>query len=76
MKRTALASLFALALAAGAAQAHQPVGGGSAAISGGGDDMQITYSAGGAGGGMATHAQSGRLARFAGSQGDGRWWNT
>ncbi len=67
MKRTALtASLFALALA-GAAQAHTPVGGGSATISGGGDDMQITYSAGGAGGGMTLHSQSGRLARFAGS---------
>ena len=66
MIRTALASLFALALA-GAAQAHSPVGGGSATISGGGDDMAITYSTGGAGGGMATHSQSGRLARFTGS---------
>ncbi len=66
MKRTALASLFAFALA-GAAQAYSPVGGGSATISGGGDDMAITYSAGGAGGGMATHSQSGRLARFAGN---------
>ena len=67
MIRTAtFASLFALALS-GAAQAYQPVGGGSATISGGGDDMQITYSAGGAGGGMATHSQSGRVARFAGS---------
>jgi hypothetical protein len=63
MIRTALASLFALALA-GAAQAYQPVGGGSATISGGGDDLTITYSAGGAGGGMATHSQSGRVARF------------
>jgi hypothetical protein len=66
MIRTALASLFALALA-GTAQAYQPVGGGSATISGGGDDMQITYSAGGAGGGMATHSQSGQVARFTGS---------
>ncbi len=67
MIRTALtASLFALALA-GTAQAYQPVGGGSATISGGGDDMQITYSSGGAGGGMATHSQSARVARFAGS---------
>ena len=66
MIRTALASLFALALA-GAAQAYQPVGGGSATLAGGGDDLTITYSAGGAGGGMATHSQSGRLARFAGS---------
>ncbi len=67
MIRTALtASLFALALA-GTAQAYQPIGGGSATISGGGDDLAITYSAGGAGGGMATHSQSGRLARFAGN---------
>ena len=66
MIRTALASLFALALA-GTAQAYQPVGGGSATLSGGGDDMAITYSTGGAGGGMATHSQSGRLARFTGS---------
>ena len=71
MIRTALAPLFALALA-GTAQAYQPVGGASATISGGGDDLQITYSAGGAGGGMATHAQSGRLARFAGGHGDGQ----
>ncbi len=68
MIRTALAaSLFALALAGGTAQAHQPIGGGSATISGGGDDLTITYSAGGAGGGTATHSQSARLARFAGS---------
>ncbi len=66
MKRTALASLFALALA-GAAHAEAPIGGGSVTISGGGDDMAITYSAGGAGGGMTLHSQSGRLARFAGS---------
>jgi hypothetical protein len=66
IRTTFTASLFALALA-GAAQAYDPIGGGSATISGGGDDMQITYSAGGAGGGMATHSQSGRLARFAGS---------
>ena len=67
MKRTALASLFALALTAGAAQAYEPIGGGSATISGGGDNLTITYNAGGAGGGMATHSQSGRLARFAGN---------
>jgi hypothetical protein len=66
MKRTALASLFAVALA-GAAHAEAPIGGGSATISGGGDDMAITYSAGGAGGGVTLHSQSGRLARFAGS---------
>ena len=66
MIRTALASLFALALA-GAAQAYDPIGGGSATLSGGGDDMAITYSTGGAGGGGTLHSQSGRLARFAGS---------
>ncbi len=84
-KRTAaFASLFALALAAGgAAQAQAPldggaaalegnvVGGGTATITGGGDNTTITYSAGGAGGGMAFHAQPGRAARFAGTQGDG-----
>ena len=64
IRTAALASLFALALA-GTAQAYSPVGGGSATLSGGGDDMVITYSTGGAGGGMATHSQSGRLARFA-----------
>ena len=63
IRTTFTAALFALALA-GAAQAHDPIGGGSATISGGGDDMVITYSTGGAGGGMATHSQSGRLARF------------
>ena len=67
MIRTAFtASLFALALA-GAAQAHDPIGGGSATISGGGDNMTITYSTGGAGGGSAVHSQSGRVAGFAGS---------
>ena len=73
MKRTALASLFALALAAGAAHAESsPIGGGSATITGGGDDMAITYSTGGAGAGSALHSQSARLARFAGSHGDGQ----
>ena len=67
MKRTALASLFALALAAGAAQADSVVGGGSATITGGGDDLRITYSTGGAGAGMTFHAQPGRLARPIGS---------
>jgi len=85
MKRTAFASLFALALAlaAGAAQAQAPrdgtavaldgnvVGGGVATLSGGGDDATITYSAGGAGGGMTFHTQAGRTARFAGTDGDG-----
>ncbi len=54
MKRTALASLFALALAAGAAQAQAPrdgssavdgnvVGGGVASLSGGGDNAEVVY---------------------------------
>ena len=83
MKRTAFASLFALALAAGAAQAQAPrdgtaaaldgniVGGGVATLYGGGDNATVTYSAGGAGGGMAFHAQPGRAAGFAGTHGDG-----
>ena len=48
------------------------LGGGSATITGGGDNLTITYSSGGAGPGMAFHSQSGRLARFAGSHGDGQ----
>ena len=78
MKCTALAPLFALALASGAAQAqvHTPLGGnvmggGGATVSGGGDDMTIAYSAGGAGGGGVL-SQPGRLARFAGGHGDGQ----
>ena len=66
IRTTFTASLFALALA-GAAQAHDPIGGGSATITGGGDNLTVTYSTGGAGGGMAFHAQSGRLARIAGN---------
>ncbi len=66
IRTTFTAALFALALA-GAAQAHDPVGGGSATISGGGDNLTITYSTGGAGGGMTLNSQSGRLARFAGN---------
>ena len=74
MKHTAFASLFALALAAGAAHAEAGniVGGGGATISGGGDNMAITYSTGGAGGGSTVHTQSGRLAGFTGSHGDGQ----
>jgi hypothetical protein len=80
---TALAALFALALATGAAHAQAPrdggaaaldgnvVGGGIATLSGGGDDATVTYSAGGAGGGMTFHSQSGRAARFTGTDGDG-----
>ena len=70
IRTTLTASLFALALA-GAAQAHDPIGGGSATITGGGDNLTITYSTGGAGAGMTFNSQSGRLARFAGSHGDG-----
>lgn len=78
MTRIAFASLFALALAAGAAQAQAPldgdvVGGGAATIAGGGDDMTITYSAGGAGGGSSLFkSQPGRSAGFAGGHGDGQ----
>ena len=64
---TALASLCALALAAGAAHADSVVGGGSAIITGGGDNMQITYSTGGAGGGGGLRSQPGRLARPTGT---------
>ncbi len=70
IRTTVTAALFALALA-GAAQAYDPIGGGSATISGGGDNMTITYSTGGAGAGSGVLSQSGRLARFAGSHGDG-----
>jgi hypothetical protein len=69
---TSFALLAALALATGAAQADSVVGGGAATMSGGGDNMQITYSTGGAGGGGGVLLQSGRLARFAGSHGDGQ----
>ncbi len=47
------------------------MGGGVAALSGGGDNATVTYSTGGAGGGMTFHSQAGRAARFAGTQGDG-----
>jgi len=47
------------------------VGGGYATLSGGGDNATVTYSTGGAGGGMTFHEQAGRAARFAGTQGDG-----
>ena len=83
MFRNALfASVIAIG-AAGAAQAQAPqdggaaaldgnvVGGGVATLSGGGDNATVTYSAGGAGGGMAFHSQPGWAARFAGTQGDG-----
>ena len=66
-----LAALAAAPLAARAAEAGNVVGGGSATISGGGDDMRITYSTGAAGGGGGVLTQSGRLAGFAGTDGDG-----
>jgi hypothetical protein len=84
--KTIFALLVAIGVA-GAAQAQAPgtfntagqapgqqvgniAGGGSAAISGGGDDLSITYSAPGAGGGGVL-SQSGRIARFASTHGDG-----
>ena len=65
------AALAAAPLAARADEAGNVVGGGSATIAGGGDDMRITYSTGGAGGGGGVLTQSGRLAGFAGTDGDG-----
>ena len=72
VRSTAFASFALLAALAAAplaarAEAGNVVGGGAASISGGGDDMQISYSAGGAGAGSTLLTQSGRLARFAGS---------
>ena len=74
---TAFASLAILAALAAAplaarAEAGNVVGGGGATITGGGDDMRITYSTGGAGAGGGVLTQSGRLAGFAGSHGDGQ----
>ena len=66
-----LAALAAAPLAA-RAEAGNVVGGGGATITGGGDDMRITYSAGGAGGGGGVLTQSGRLAGFTSSHGDGQ----
>ena len=71
-RSTAFASLAILAALASAplaarAEAGNVVGGGGATLSGGGDDMRITYSTGGAGAGGGVLSQSGRLARFAGS---------
>ena len=43
------------------------VGGGGATLSGGVDNMHIAYSTGGAGAGGGVLSQSGRPARFAGS---------
>ena len=76
VRSTAFASfalLAALAAAPLAARADggNVVGGGGATLSGGGDDMVIAYSTGGAGGGGGVLTQSGRLARFAGTDGAG-----
>ena len=83
MFRNALFASVMVLGAAGAAQAQAPrdgsaaalagnvVGGGVATLSGGGDNATVTYSTGGAGGGMTFHSQAGRAARFAGTQGDG-----
>ena len=81
-RNTLFASLIALG-AAGAAQAQAPdpggrwpaggniVGGADATISGGGDNLTITYNTGGAGGGSALMAPTGRIARFVDTKGDG-----
>ncbi len=76
VRSTAFASLAILAALAAAplaarAEAGNVVGGGGATLAGGGDDMRITYSTGGAGGGGGVLTQSGRLAGFAGTDGDG-----
>ena len=75
VRSTAFASLailaaFAVAPLAAHAETANVVGGGGATLTGGADDMRISYNTSGAGGG-SVHAQSGRLARFAGSHGDG-----
>jgi hypothetical protein len=76
VRSTALASLailasFAVAPLAAHAETGNVVGGGGATMAGGGDDMRISYNTSGAGGGGVL-VQSGRLARFAGSYGDGQ----
>ncbi len=76
VRSTVFASLAILAALAAAplaarAEAGNVVGGGGATLAGGGDDMTIAYSTGGAGGGSGVLTQSGRLAGFAGSHGDG-----
>ena len=72
-RSTAFASLAILASLTVTAHAETGtvVGGGGATLTGGADDMRISYNISGAGGGSVL-AQSGRLARFAGSQGDGQ----
>ncbi len=73
----ALAALLATGLAAGAAHAQAPsawggniVGGGlGAMLLGSGDNAQVVYGQPGAGGGGMHLVQTGRLGRFAGSDG-------
>jgi hypothetical protein len=76
VRSTAFASLailasFAAAPLAAHAETGNVVGGGGATMMGGGDNMRISYNSSGAGGGGVL-VQSGRLARFAGSHGDGQ----
>ena len=76
VRSTAFASLVILAALAAAplaarAEAGNVVGGGGATLAGGGADRRLAYSTGGAGGGSGVLTQSGRLAGFAGSHGDG-----
>ena len=75
-RKTIFASLLAIGVAGGvqAQGVGNIVGGGSATRTGGGDDTQITYSLGGAGAGGGSVVQSGRLATFAGSDGDSSLW--
>jgi hypothetical protein len=76
-RRTIFASLLAIGVAGGAQAGGvgDVVGGGGATLTGGGDDQQITHTLGGAGGGGGAVVQSGRLATFSGSDGDGPRWN-
>ena len=76
VRSTAFASLailasFAVAPLATHAETANVVGGGGATLTGGGDDMRISYNTSGAGGGGVV-VQSGQLARFVGSHGDGQ----
>ena len=73
-----LAAVPALAQAPGdlaysPAQGGNVIGGGVASISGGGDDRLVTYSRGGAGGGVSFD-RPGRIATFAGNDGDKPIW--
>jgi len=58
---------------AAAAQNGNVVGGGIASLNGGGEDRLVTYSRGGAGGG-ANFDRPGRIATFAGNDGDNPRW--